>query len=157
LIIGGVFILNILTWVFYGQEQILLVGTNLEGVEGYIDKTDTLYLFIGEVDYDNYKQFSDFKRSSIEKLVVQINSTGRTAIIDERPLPLYVESDDGQELLNTPGSNTFSYDIQVVNTFPLISRVYKLIWVPGFGSSREHLYIWFFKWYCFEDLGGGVS
>ena len=145
--------MNLLSWFFYGQEQILLVGANIEVVESYIDKTDTLYLFIGEVDYDNYKQFSDFNRSTIEKLVSQINTTGRTAIIDERPLPLYVESNDGQELLNINGSGAYSYDIQVVNTFPQISRVYKLIWVPGFGTSREQLYIWFFKWFCVKDLG----
>jgi|GEM_PF-2415447 len=126
-------------------------------VESYIDKTDTLYLFIGEVDSDNYKQFSDFNRSTIEKLVTKINKTGRTAIIDERPLPLYIESHDGEELINTSGSDAFSYDVQVVNTFPLISRVYKLIWAPGFGTSREHLYFWFFKWFCVKDLGGGVS
>ena len=149
--------MNILSWFFYGQEQILLVGANVEEVENWIDKTDTLYLFIGEVDYDNYKQFSDFKRSTIEELVIKINRTGRTAIIDERPLPLYVDSDDGKELLNINASDAYSYDIQVVNTFPLISRVYKLIWAPGFGTNREHLYIWFFKWYCVKDLGGGVS
>jgi len=149
--------MNMLSWFFYGQEQILLVGANVEEVENWIDKTDTLYLFIGEVDYDNYKHFSDFKRYTIEELVIKINRTGRTAIIDERPLPLYVESDDGQELLNINGSDAYSYDIQVVNTFPLVSRVYKLIWVPGFGTGREHLYIWFFKWFCVKDLGGGVS
>ena len=149
--------MNILSWYFYGQEQVLLVGANVEEVENWIDKTDTLYLFIGEVDYDNYKQFSDFNRTTVQQLVTQINTTGRTAIIDERPLPLYVEGDDGEELINASGSNTYSYDIQVVSTFPLIARVYKLIWVPGFGTNREHLYIWFFKWFCVKDLGGGVS
>ncbi|MFY0697551.1 MAG: hypothetical protein JXR11_06850 [Balneola sp.] len=157
LVLGGIFVLNLLSWFFYGQEQILLVGANVEEVESWIDKTDTLYLFIGEVDYDNYKQFSDFNSSTVEKLVTKIHSTGRTVIIDERPLPMHVKSDDGKELLNSPDSNAYSYDVQVVTPFPLVAKVYKLIWVPGFGTDREHLYIWFFKWFCVKDLGGGVS
>ncbi len=149
--------MNLISWFFYGQKQILLVGANVEEVESWIGKTDTLYLFIGEVDHDNYVQLSDFDKSTIEELVIKINRTGRTAIIDERPLPLFVESAEGRELLDSNGSDAFSYTVQVVNPFPMVSRVYKLIWVPGFGTDREHLYIWFFKWFCVKDLGGGVS
>ena len=150
-------ILNLLSWFFWGKERVLLTGSDISELQSWVPPIDTLYLFIGNVEDQYFLQFSDFKYSTIEQLVTDINSTNCTAIIDERPLSLKTGRDEGKELLSKSGSNAYSYDIVVEHVFPLIAEVDKQIWVPGFGTGTRGIYIWFFKWHYVVKTGGFIT
>jgi hypothetical protein len=157
LILLGIFVLNLLSWFFIGKERILLTGADMEELAEWTGGIDTVYLFIGKVDVEHILQYSDYEYSTIEELVSRINSTGRLAIIDRRQLPLKVDGDDGEELINTPSSNAYSLNITVEHKFPLFAEVDKTIWAPGFGTGTEILYFWFFKWHYIVETGGFIT
>jgi len=157
LFILAILILNILTWFFIGRDSILLKGADIEQTISYIQKPDTLFLFIGKVEDEYNYRFSDFSRNTIDKLETELESQNITVIVDSRTLPLDDPDSDARSLLENTGANVLAYDIAVRPKFPLVTEIFRTLWVPGFGTDDGAVYLWIFGWRELYHTGTGVS
>jgi hypothetical protein len=160
ILIGAVVVLvaNALTWLLHGRESALLLGAEVEEVAYATGGIDTLYLFTGYFAHvERGAQFAEFAPETLSGLARELQDTGRTVVVDDRPFPLLDEGAAGRELLDAPGSRAFAYDVSVERPFPLVAEVYRLIWAPGFGAHESALYVWFFGWHHVRDTGSSVT
>jgi len=154
---GAIIFANVFAWGTVGREQALLLGSDSNIAPVLPGQTVTVYLFTGRTEREGVAQFADFASTTVERLVHELQKSGRIAILDPRPFPLIDDSEAEREWINGSEANTFAYDVSIERPFPLGAEVTRLIWAPGFALYESALYVWFFGWHHVKDTGSGMS
>ena len=145
---------NLLTWFFYGQNRVLILGSEASEVLDWVQSPDTLIIFTGRIeDMKRYSQVADFTDQSLQNLKNRLQSkTQLTVLTDKRPIP--IGNGDGDDLLM---QNALAYYVYVDRRFPFYAEVGRSLYAPGFVVVVESRNIWFFRWWEIDDRMTGIS
>ena len=149
LIIG----LNLLSWLFYGRNSILLKSSRFFDESCYATNADTLHIYSALSDdieyYLGFSSFGDFPKSFKEKLIDSLEHRSNSIVIYK------------DQIIDNPFPDKFgeiNFWTSIDRRYPFYSSVSAGEAAIGFGADYSQTWIWLFKWYPIQrTLQSGCS